>query len=314
MFGDNEEQTKDRSEDLNQQPAPQQAPDTGITKALRVAFVMLVVALAALTGYGYHTLKKHNIQLHQVPAMLQSEAVLSGHLQVVEAKVQDWTSKWNDLKEQIRRVDQRAASGVRDARKHAEDLTVQATEQLQAQIDAQQYLADNRFKSLESGQESEKTRVAQLESELASMREELAAYREHSNLEFTSLERRVDGNDHSLASLAQWIPQDRIGFEASRHRATELLPGMSMTVTRTDVRHQRFKGWVVLSPEGRTLWVERQGILQPMVFYRQQDGGRCELVVTHVTEDSVVGYLLVPAGTTASRPMAQLEAPASGGR
>lgn len=314
MFGDYEENAKVERDKSNRQPVSQQPSNHTAAKALWAAFAVLLVALAVVMGYGYHRLKKNNLQLTLVPAMLESQAVLSGRLQAVEAKVRDWTGRWNALADRIARVDQKASHGIRSARKHAEDLTTQMNEQLQAQIDAQQYLADNRFKSLESGRESEKTRVAQLENELATMRQELAEYREKSNRELAGLEQRVDGNNRSLTSLAHWIPRDRIGFEAARQRDSELLPGLSMRVTGTDVRHQRFKGWVRLVPEGRTLWVDQQGILQPVVLYRQQDGGRCELIVTRVAENSVVGYVLVPAGTTAGQPMAQLEAPASRGR
>jgi hypothetical protein len=310
MFGDDWKDENNRP-DESRPPAP--PPDAGIARALWTAFAVLVVTLAVLIGYGYHTLKQNRIQLTRVPAMLQSEAVQDGRLEGVEARIQEWSNRWNELRERVNRIDQKATRGIRSARKHSEDLVAEMDEQLQAQIDAQQYLADTRFEKLESAQESDKTRVAQLESELAAMRQELAAYREDTGRELTGLEQRVDGNNHSLASLAQWIPQDRVDFEASKQRDTELLPGVSMTVTGTNVSHQRFKGWVRLIPEGRTLWVNQQGILQPVVFYRQQDGGRCELVVTHVAQNSVAGYLLVPAGTPANNPLAQLDAPRSGG-
>jgi hypothetical protein len=79
------------------------------------------------------------------------------------------------------------------------------SDELQAEIDAQQCLADNRFKSHESGRESDKTHMAQLENGLATMRRELAAYREKSNREWAGLEQRVDGNSRSLTSLAHWL-------------------------------------------------------------------------------------------------------------
>jgi hypothetical protein len=82
-----------------------------------------------------------------------------------------------------------------------------------------------------------------------------------------------------------------------------------LKVTDTDVRHQQFSGWVQLLPESRFLWVNEHGIHQPVAFYRQRDNQPFDLVVTRVTGDSIVGYLLKPAGAaqSAGTPVARLE-------
>ena len=70
-----------------------------------------------------------------------------------------------------------------------------------------------------------------------------------------------------------------------------------MNVTRNDISHQRMNGWLQMVPDGHTLWVRGQGIEQPVIFYTQQDNRPHELVIRRVTEDTVLGYLLVPAQT-----------------
>jgi len=45
-------------------------------------------------------------------------------------------------------------------------------------------------------------------------------------------------------------------------------------------------------PERRTIWVRDRRVLDPVVFYSGADGRRCELVITHVTQNGVTGYLL----------------------
>ena len=53
-------------------------------------------------------------------------------------------------------------------------------------------------------------------------------------------------------------------------------------------------GYIWLMPDRRTLWVRSQGLQKPLVFYSQTDERPRELIVTRVTKNSIIGYVLVP--------------------
>ena len=49
-------------------------------------------------------------------------------------------------------------------------------------------------------------------------------------------------------------------------------------------------------PDRRTIWLRGQSAQEPLTFYGASDGRKRELVITQVTRDSVVGYLLQSKG------------------
>ncbi len=49
-----------------------------------------------------------------------------------------------------------------------------------------------------------------------------------------------------------------------------------------------------MMPDRRTIWLRGQAAHEPVIFYSDLDGKKREIVVTRVTQDSVVGYLLLP--------------------
>ena len=83
----------------------------------------------------------------------------------------------------------------------------------------------------------------------------------------------------------------------SRNR--ELAAGISLNVTRTDTARRTLNGWISFLPDRRTIWLKNQNALEPVVFYGSRDGEKRELVITNVTRNSVVGYLLLPADRSA---------------
>ena len=84
----------------------------------------------------------------------------------------------------------------------------------------------------------------------------------------------------------------KTGFVVRRDHSQQLAPGISFGLTGTDEAARRVDGWMWLMPERRTIWVRDRRVLDPVVFYSGADGRRCELVITHVTQNGVTGYLL----------------------
>jgi sortase A len=86
----------------------------------------------------------------------------------------------------------------------------------------------------------------------------------------------------------------RVTFEVSKGHSLQVSPGISLGLTGIGLSHLRVNGWIWLVPDRRTIWLRDQGTQDPVVFYGYRDGKRRELVITRVTTNSVIGYVMVP--------------------
>jgi len=106
-----------------------------------------------------------------------------------------------------------------------------------------------------------------------------------------------EANPPDAAPPAQTIKSQatsrRVIFNVPMNHSRQLAPGISVGVTATDTGRQQMDGWMWLIPDRRTVWLRDQGIQSPRVFYGYKDGRRRELVITRVTPDSVMGYLIL---------------------
>lgn len=87
-----------------------------------------------------------------------------------------------------------------------------------------------------------------------------------------------------------------MSFELVKNSPTELAPGVTLTVLKTDPDYQRFKGYVFMTNEAKTLWLNNLSANESVDLYSQRYTHPYSLVVTTVNNDGVVGYLLLPAG------------------
>jgi hypothetical protein len=278
------------------------SPGKSRTTALWVTFALLVAGLFGAIGYGYFLLKQSNIRIRELPAAMKSVVALDSRLNATEARLASWTSDWQDLAGRVGNLEQKTAKNLRTANKHAERLTTELEGRLEEKIDGQAYVDNTRLNALESGQRAEQAQLARLEQELGSARSELAAVqqgltalRQDTGKRLASLDSQAAGNSREIGSLSQRLDSRRVDFELMKDHTHEVAQGISLKLTATDVARQKFGGWISLTPDGRTLWVERQGVQQPFVFYKPKDKERCELVVTRVAQDSATGYLLLAA-------------------
>jgi sortase A len=87
---------------------------------------------------------------------------------------------------------------------------------------------------------------------------------------------------------------NRVTFEVSKGHSRQVYPGISLGLTGVGLSHLRVNGWIWVMPDRRTIWIRDQGTQEPIVFYGHLDGKRRELVITRVTTNSIIGYVLVP--------------------
>lgn len=281
---------------LERKESPMESGATHETEQLRKriaalwgAVLALAVILSGVTGYGYLTLQKHNVQLSELPGVQETLALAGQRLDAVETKLTSWAADWDAVQARLSKLDRKVAYNRELARSEAAKQAAAAEERLRAELDEQAKAVDARFVLLESGQEAERARLTQLRDEIANVRLDTGH-------DLGALNDQVARGERQLDELARTLDRQRVSFEATKNRTEELAPGISLRVTGTNVSHQRVKGWLWLVEDRKFLWIKDLGLQQAMVFYRKDGRGPNELVITQVSGGSVAGYLLLPGG------------------
>lgn len=294
------------------------ARDRKLTKKwLWVPVLVLAAGLAGVGGYRYGSpiLKQHQGLLSQVPGLEQSLTAVDQRVANAEEKLRDWAGDWEGMKERLAKLE----SSTRRARRQTQELIAQAQHRWQTELDQRSRSTDARLSALQVEQESEGARAAQLQGEVAVLRrqvreqdERLAALQEQTGQDRGRVESRLAGLDQQMQrgrretdSLAAQVDRRRVDFEVNRNHSRELAPGISLGITKTNVAYRRFDGWLWLMPDRKTVWVRSQSAHRPVVFYSKEDSRPRELVITHVTKDAAVGYLLLPARPAAGTGLAE---------
>ena len=95
----------------------------------------------------------------------------------------------------------------------------------------------------------------QLQGQVASLHAQLAVAREGTGRDLMNMQEQVNDNRSELNTLARQLHRDKMIFEIVKNSSTELAPGVTLTVLKTEVSYQRFRGYISLTNEGRTLWL-----------------------------------------------------------
>jgi septation ring formation regulator EzrA len=262
-----------------------------------VFIVALAVALVGLACFGYFTLKKTNLQLTQLFGNQAALNTLGQRVNTAESKLLDVTGRWEGLAQGVTMLESKVNRNVQQTRKYAEGLTEQLHQQVRAELEAGTSVLDARLRQVESEQTAQRSQLARVEGEL---RQQIASAREETGRDLSGVHQQVDNNARNLDSLSQQLDRERVDFEVVRGRTTELVPGVSLQISGTNNQYQRFRGSLWLLQDRRTLWLRDESVHQPVRFYHKEGGEPYELVVTDVTQHSVIGYLLVPDGQRAA--------------
>lgn len=280
-------------------------PSRRVSKALWAAVVLLALALAGVTGYGYLAVRQNGIALSQLPGMSQLLGTLQRRMDATEARLRDLAGDWSSLAEQVAALSTSMHSSLENARKHSEELILREQERIEAEMAEREQAINARLAQVESEQQAENKRLAQVQDwvqkNFEGFRQEIATQRENSGRDLRALRQDVGQSRSDIQSLAQKVEPQRVDFEAAKNKEQELVPGIALTVTRTDVRYQRFEGYLELMEDSRTLWLSKVAAQQAVPFYLKQGGQPYDLVVTTVNRNGVAGYLLVRKGISSER-------------
>ncbi len=269
------------------------------------AVVLLALALAGVTGYGYLAVRQNGMALSQLPSMSQLLGTLQRRTDATEARLRDLAGDWSSLAEQVAALSTRMHSSLENARKHSEELILREQERIEAEMAERDQRFNARLAQVESEQQVENKQLAQVQDwvhkNFEGFRQEIATQRENSGRDLRALREDIGQSRSDVQSLARKLEPQRVDFEAAKNKEQELVPGIALTVTRTDVRYQRFEGYLELMEDSRTLWLSKVAAQQAVPFYLKQGGQPYDLVVTTVNRNGVAGYLLVRKGISSER-------------
>jgi hypothetical protein len=262
---------------------------------VRAFFVIfLLVALLGAGYFGYLALKKKNVQISQLFGQQTASKVLDQRFDTAEGKLRDLSSGWASLAQRLTAVESfegRVGRRFEQTREYAQNLTAELHQQVTAEIDARSSSLEARLRQVETDQQVQQSQLTQVQAEL---RQEIQSVREKNDESLSGVHQEAANNARSLGALSQRLDRERVYFDVSKGRATQVVPGISIQVNRTDNKNQRFRGSLRLLQDQRTVRLRDQGVGEPVRFYYKDGADAYELVVTGVTQRNAYGYFLIP--------------------
>lgn len=270
------------------------------TGASWLTVLVLFLFLVGIAAYGYLSFRKNNMSLAQLPGLQSVVMTLGGRMDATEAKLRDLSANWSGLSDRVSTLEHKVGASLVASRKQSEELVAQAEKRMQAHLDQRAQETDARLARVESNEAQDRSRIAEVQGQLGKqvtdLRQAMATGRDSTGRDLADLHQQVARDQGDVHALAQQMTRERVNFEVARNSTVEVVPGISLTVSKTDVSYQRFQGYLSLTADGRTLWLRNVGAQQAVPFYSKEAERPYDLVVTRVNHDGILGYLLLPAG------------------
>jgi chaperonin cofactor prefoldin len=265
--------------------------------------LLLLLILAGAVWYNFPTLEKDYQSVSQFPATQELVKTLGERANDTESQLRALTGNWETLQTRLAKLDRKVSSGLAAGRKHTEQLIAQARQSLEAELNQRTDAMNARVDKVESDQAETRNQLAQAEDryqkEITALRQQVGDRQDNTDQSVQKLQDQVGQGQDGLHALAQEVHRQRVDFEVSENHTEELAPGVSITVLKTNVSYQSFDGFLSLTNEGRTVWLSNAGVAKAVSFYPTKQSARSyELVVTTISRKGVVGYLMVPEGSS----------------
>ena len=281
-------------------------------RILTTALILLCAALVGGAWYAYPILKNHDLTLSQIPMTLTDVQKgifgLGEQAKATDAKVNDWSTRQEELRGQFNKARGELIARVDAAKKQAGEASTALFERVRSEVATQMDGVKTQLARLETSRESDRQQIAQLQQELTQVRGQV----QQQGQELASVQGKVDQNatstDREIAAVKTTQQRDRgdfdaytdkfavkrVDFEVTKSHSTAVAPGISLQVNATDVSYQKVSG-SVLSPDNHTTWLRQLKVQEPVFLTSFADGRTRELVFTRVNKTGAVGYVLVPA-------------------
>jgi peptidoglycan hydrolase CwlO-like protein len=286
-------------------------------RVLTVFLILLAVCLAGAAWYAYPILGRHDSLLSQIPLtftdLRKDISNLGEQAKSTGDKVDDWGNRQEELRGQLNKARADLAARVDSARKQASDASAALIQRARSDFATQVDSIKTQLAKIETSRESDREQIARLQEELAQVRgqvnkqgQELASVQSSvtqnaasSDREFASVKSTQKQDRQDFDAYADKFAVKRVDFEVAKNHDSTVAPGISVTVNSTDVSYQRLNG-SVLASDGHTTWLRQLKIQEPVFLTSFADGRTRELVITRVSKNGAVGYVLVPAQEAAT--------------
>ena len=294
---------------------------TGIIPAIAVLLIVGVIAIAWWVGFPQMT--KHDSPPSPVSTATAAPDPLDARLSSAEEKLNGWTKEWPGLTDRMTQIEKSLGSNIRRARSEATALVEGVKREMGQSLAAIQ----SRLSGVESIQHETHDEIAQLQNDLAAARRDLEAIRQttaqqtsqvrqleqaqqstqqaqqSTQNEVSGLQNRTLSTQNRVDGLSHQVDRRRIDFEVSKDRTEEVVPGIYLTIKRTDVGRQQVNGWLQIASDGRFVWLTGAGAQNPIPFSSRGDDRASQLVFTRIADHSAAGYVMVPdvAAKTAAK-------------
>ena len=278
---------------------------TGIIPAV---VVLLIAGVIAVAWVGYPLITKHfSSQPNPLPVAKAEPNPLDARLNSAEEKLNGWMYERAGLMDRMNQIEKSLGTNIRRARSEATALVEGVKREMGQSLAAIQ----SRVSGVESIQHETHDEIARLQDDLATARRELEAIRQttaqqtsqvrlieqaqqSTQSQVSGLQGRMLSNQNRVDTLSHQVDRRRIDFEVSKDRTDEVVPGIYLTVKRTDVGRQQVNGWLQIASDGRFVWLSGTGAQHPIAFSSRGDDRASQLVFTRIEDRSAAGYVLVP--------------------
>ena len=287
-------------------------------RVLWAIVILLALVLGGTSWYAYRSIGgiPHLAeQINQIPGLQRLAGAVDDRLKSVEGKMTDWANDQTSLTERMAKLEKTVSStvssNVRAVRNQAQSAANEVGQRIRQEISQNLQRLQNRVESVESNQREAHDLLAAAQTEIGSLRQEIVTLQNQNAERLAALQQtqtnvnRLNGqvvgiNDQlvahtdSLNALNDEVEREPHTFDLSTSRTRQVAPGIYVTVSHTDVAHQRVDGWVQLSDEGRIVWIRQLGAERAFPFFIRSDNRAYQLVFTSVLKNGATGYVLVP--------------------
>ena len=270
------------------------ATEHGSSGMLWGALLALALALAALGAYDYWFITKNGASISQLPAVISSVGSMGARLDSVEAQMKDWASDRQALMALVAKTNTQVHAGLNSIRAETHRSIAAAETQMNQVLEARAAPLDARLSQVETQQQADHTDLAQLKNSVGDLRRQVDLANAVSNEN-----RRILANQPAQTQPAEGVAgllpaRARLSFELSKGAPATVAPGISVRVTKTNVTHQSFSGWIAFLPDQHFIVFKNQDADRPVSFYSPQGEGPYDLVVSSVSKQGVGGYVIMP--------------------
>lgn len=288
-----------------------QTPNVRRTQLLWVGAVLAVASAVAIAWMGVPFMTKRDALSNPLPparAAAPVEDAVGARLSSAEEKLNEWLKERVRMTDRMTQMEKSLSAGIRRARTE----TLALVEGVKREMGRSLETVQSRMTGIESIQRETHDEVAYLRGELATVRRDMDAIREASaqqanqvrqvelarqstQNDVSGLQNEMASNQRKIDALSYHVERQNVGFEVSKDRTEQVVPGIYLTIHRTDVGRQQVDGWLQIASDGRFVPLHDTGAQQVIRFSSRKDERAYELVFTRIAEGSVAGYVLVPA-------------------